>query len=106
VSGEEQALGMVEVRGLVPAIGAADTMAKSAPVVLVRPQLIGAGYVTVVARGEIAAVREAVAAGVVVARRLGQLVGSHVIGRPFPEVGIAFGFDEPRPTGHGPPARG
>jgi ethanolamine utilization protein EutM len=102
---DEDAMGLVEVMGLVPAIGAADAMAKAAPVEVGRRQAIGSGFVTVVVRGEVAAVREAVDVGAAVAGRLGALVGSRVIGRPYPELGRAFGLDPepPRPAGHGPP---
>jgi microcompartment protein CcmL/EutN len=86
------AIGMLEVIGLTAAIGAADAMAKAAPVHLVGPFLIGSGFVTVVARGEIAAVIEAVEAGVLAAGRLGQLKARHVIGRPAGEVDAVFGF--------------
>jgi ethanolamine utilization protein EutM len=87
------AIGMLEVVGLTAAIGAADAMAKAAPVRLDGPFMIGSGLVTVVARGEIAAVREAVEAGALVAGRLGHLAGRHVIGRPFGDVDTVFGFE-------------
>jgi ethanolamine utilization protein EutM len=86
------AIGMLEVVGLTAAIGAADAMAKAAHVRLDGPFLIGSGLVTVVARGEIAAVIEAVEAGAVAAGRLGHLTARHVIGRPFGEVDAIFGF--------------
>jgi microcompartment protein CcmL/EutN len=85
-------MGMLEVVGLTAAIGAADAMAKAAPVRISGPFVIGSGLVTVVARGEIAAVIEAVEAGAVVAGRLGQLTARHVIGRPFDEVDAIFRF--------------
>ena len=85
-------MGLLEVIGLTAAIGAADAMAKAAPVRLAGPFVIGNGLVTVVARGEIAAVMEAVDAGAVAAGRLGQLIARHVIGRPFGEVDAIFMF--------------
>jgi ethanolamine utilization protein EutM len=90
VSGEGSAVGLVEVRGLTPAIGAADVMAKSAPVTIGGPLLIGDGLVTVVCRGDIAAVSEAVAAGSEAAARLGTLVAGRTFGRLFAEVDGAF----------------
>ena len=85
-------MGLLEVIGLTAAIGAADAMAKAAPVRLAGPFVIGDGLVTVVARGEIAAVMEAVDAGAAAAGRLGQLIARHVIGRPFGEVEAIFMF--------------
>lgn len=87
------AIGMLEVVGLTAAIGAADAMVKAASVRLDGPFLIGSGLVTVVARGEIAAVIEAVEAGAQAAGRLGQLTGRNVIGRPFRDVEAIFGFE-------------
>ena len=86
------AIGMLEVLGLTAAIGAADAMAKAAPIRLDGPFLIGCGVVTVVARGEIAAVVEAIEAGAVAAGRLGQLIARHVIGRPADDLDAIFGF--------------
>lgn len=83
-------MGLLEVMGLTAAIGAADAMAKAAPIRLAGPFVIGDGLVTVVARGEIAAVNEAIDAGAVAAGRLGQLIASHVIGRPVGEVDAIF----------------
>ncbi len=85
-------MGMIEVLGLTAAIGAADAMAKAAPVRVDGPFLIGSGLVTVVVRGEIAAVIEAVEAGATAAGRLGHLTARHVIGRPSGEVDMVFGF--------------
>ena len=93
------AIGLLEVLGLTAAIGAADAMAKAAPVELVGPFVIGGGLVTVVACGDIAAVTEAVEAGAVTAERLGQTVARDIIGRPFAEVLGVFGFQrEVMPT--------
>ena len=80
------ALGMVETRGLVGAIEAADAMVKAANVVLVGRDYIGAGYVTVHVRGDVGAVKAATDAGAAAARRVGELVSVHVIPRPHTEV--------------------
>ena len=80
------ALGMVETRGLIGAIEAADAMVKAANVVLVAKEYIGAGFVTVLARGDVAAVKAATDAGAAAARRVGELVSVHVIPRPHEEV--------------------
>ena len=92
-------MGMLEVHGLTAAIAAADAMAKAAPVLIDGPHLIGSGLVTVVARGDIAAVVEAVEAGATVAGCLGHLTTRHVIGRPSGEIDAIFGFEhEVTPT--------
>ena len=80
------ALGMVETRGLIGAIEAADAMAKAANVVLVGKEYIGAGYVTVLVRGDVAAVKAATDAGAAAARRVGELISVHVIPRPHEDV--------------------
>lgn len=80
------ALGMVETRGLVGAIEASDAMTKAADVVLVGKEYIGAGYVTVMVRGDVGAVKAATDAGAAAARRVGELVSVHVIPRPHAEV--------------------
>ena len=81
-----EALGMVETKGLVGSIEAADAMVKSANVVLVGKEYIGAGYVTVFVRGDVGAVKAATDAGAAAARRVGELVSVHVIPRPHGEV--------------------
>ena len=81
-----EALGMVECRGLVAMIEAADAMVKAANVVLVGKEYIGAGYVTVLVRGDVGAVKAATDAGAAAARRVGELVSVHVIPRPHAEV--------------------
>ena len=81
-----QALGMVETRGLVGAIEAADAMVKAANVVLVGKEYIGAGYVTVLVRGDVGAVKAATDAGAAAARRVGELVSVHVIPRPHNDL--------------------
>ena len=81
-----EALGMVETRGLIGSIEAADAMVKAANVVLVGKEYIGAGYVTVMVRGDVGAVKAATDAGAAAARRVGELVSVHVIPRPHGEV--------------------
>ena len=82
----QQALGMVETRGLVAAIEAADAMLKSANVVLVGTEKIGSGLVSVMVRGDVGAVKAAVESGSEAASRLGELVATHVIPRPHADV--------------------
>jgi ethanolamine utilization protein EutM len=98
VSGGGSAVGLVEVRGLTGAIGAADVMAKAAPVRIGSPVLIGDGLVTIVCRGDIAAVAEAVAAGSDAAGRLGTLIGGRTFGRLYAEVDRAFRFEGREPS--------
>jgi ethanolamine utilization protein EutM len=81
-----EALGMVETKGLIGSIEAADAMVKAASVVLVGKEYIGAGFVTVMVRGDVAAVKAATDAGAAAARRVGELVSVHVIPRPHAEV--------------------
>ncbi|MET0552278.1 MAG: BMC domain-containing protein [Vicinamibacteria bacterium] len=80
------ALGMVETKGLVGAVEAADAMTKAANVVLIGQEYIGAGFVTVMVRGDVGAVKAATDAGAAAARRVGELVSVHVIPRPHGEV--------------------
>ncbi|MHB1099798.1 MAG: BMC domain-containing protein [Burkholderiales bacterium] len=81
------ALGMIETRGLVPAIEAADAMTKAAEVRLVGRQFVGGGYVTVLVRGETGAVNAAVRAGADACERVGDgLVAAHIIARVHSEV--------------------
>ncbi len=82
----EIALGLIETRGLVPAIEAADAMVKAANITLEGLEKIGGGLVTVTVRGEVGAVKAAVDAGAAAAKRVGQLVSIHVIPRPHEEV--------------------
>jgi microcompartment protein CcmL/EutN len=81
-----EALGMVETRGLIGSVEAADAMVKAANVTLVGKEYIGAGYVTVLVRGDVGAVKAATDAGAAAARRVGELVSVHVIPRPHAEV--------------------
>ena len=76
------ALGMIETRGLIAMIEAADAMVKAAKVTLVGWERIGSGYVSVSVRGDVASVRAATDAGAAAARRVGELVSVHVIPRP------------------------
>ena len=80
------ALGMVETKGLIGSVEAADAMVKAANVVLVGKEYIGQGYVTVFIRGDVGAVKAATDAGAAAARRVGELVSVHVIPRPHAEV--------------------
>jgi ethanolamine utilization protein EutM len=82
----QDALGMVETKGLVGAVEAADAMVKAANVVLLGQEYIGAGYVTVFVRGDVGAVKAATDAGAAAARRVGELVSVHVIPRPHSDV--------------------
>ncbi len=81
-----EALGLVETKGLIGSIEAADAMVKAANVVLIGKEYIGAGYVTVMVRGDVGAVKAATDAGAAAARRVGELVSVHVIPRPHTEV--------------------
>ena len=76
------ALGMIETRGLIGMIGAADAMLKAADVVLVSWQKVDAGLVTALVRGDVGSVKAATDAGAAAARRVGELTGVHVIPRP------------------------
>ena len=82
----QEALGMVETRGLTAAIEAADAMTKAAEVSLVGTEKIGSGLVTVMVRGDVGAVKAAVEAGTSAASKLGELVATHVIPRPHNDV--------------------
>ncbi|KNZ42293.1 ethanolamine utilization microcompartment protein EutM [Acetobacterium bakii] len=81
-----EALGMIETKGLVSAIEAADAMVKSANVSLVGYEKIGSGLVTVMVRGDVGAVKAAVDAGAAAADKVGQVVSVHVIPRPHGDV--------------------
>ncbi len=83
---EKQALGMVETKGLVGAIEAADAMVKAANVTLLGKERIGSGLVTVMVRGDVGAVKASVEAGAAAAKRVGELVSVHVIPRPHEDV--------------------
>jgi len=81
-----EALGMIETRGLVGAIEAADAMVKAAKVTLIGKEKIGGGYVTVFVRGDVGAVKAATDAGAMAAEKVGELISVHVIPRPHQEV--------------------
>jgi microcompartment protein CcmL/EutN len=80
------ALGMVETKGLVGAVEAADAMVKAANVILLGSEYVGGGYVTVMVRGDVGAVKAATDAGAAAAKRVGELVSVHVIPRPHTDV--------------------
>ncbi|MDE0904127.1 MAG: BMC domain-containing protein [Planctomycetota bacterium] len=80
------ALGLIETKGLVGAVEAADAMCKAARVTLLSKEMSGGGLVTVMVRGEVGAVKAAVEAGVVGARRVGEVVSTHVIPRPADDL--------------------
>jgi ethanolamine utilization protein EutM len=79
-------IGMVETRGYVGSVEASDAMVKAASVTLARQIQIGGGFVTVVVKGDVGSVKAAVEAGSEAAKRVGELVCSHVIPRPHPEL--------------------
>ncbi|MHB1394533.1 MAG: ethanolamine utilization microcompartment protein EutM [Clostridia bacterium] len=83
---EKEALGMIETRGLIGAIEAADAMVKAANVKLVGKEQIGSGLVTVMVRGDVGAVKAATEAGAAAAKAVGELVSVHVIPRPHSDV--------------------
>lgn len=81
-----EALGMVETKGLIGAIEAADAMVKAANVVLVGYEKIGSGLVTVMVRGDVGAIKAATDAGAAAAQKVGEVVSIHVIPRPHTDV--------------------
>ena len=81
-----QALGMIETKGLVASIEAADAMVKAANVTLIGKEHVGGGLVTVMVRGDVGAVKASVDAGAAAAERVGELVSIHVIPRPHDVV--------------------
>ena len=81
-----QALGMIETKGLVASVEAADAMVKAANVTLIGKEHVGGGLVTVMVRGDVGAVKAAVEAGGAAAKRVGELVSVHVIPRPHGDV--------------------
>ena len=82
----QEALGMVETRGLVAAIEAADSMLKAANVTLIGTEKIGSGLVSVMVRGDVGAVKAAVESGTAAASKLGEIIATHVIPRPHADV--------------------
>ncbi len=101
VSWTEQALGMVETRGLVGAIEAADAGVKAAPVQLLGTERTDPALITVLFAGDVAAVKAAVDAAAAAAERVGELVAVHVIPRPYP--GLELLSDSENGEGGGPP---
>ncbi|MGC8762327.1 MAG: BMC domain-containing protein [Acidobacteriota bacterium] len=99
-----EALGMIETRGFVAAVEAADAMVKAARVLLVGKEYVGSGYVTVLVRGDVGAVKAAVDAGAAAARRVGEIVSVHVIPMPYEQVESILPQPENAPTAA--PARG
>src|SRR5262245_12228701 len=81
-----EALGLIETKGLIGSVEAADAMVKAANVVVIGKEYIGQGYVTVMVRGDVGAVKAATDAGAAAARRVGELISVHVIPRPHAEV--------------------
>ena len=81
-----EALGIIETRGLVGAVEAADAMVKTANVILVGKEYLLNGYVAVLVRGDVGSVKAATEAGSAAARRVGELIATHVIPRPFDET--------------------
>lgn len=81
-----EALGLIETKGLVGSIEAADAMVKAASVKLVGKEKVGGGYVTVMVRGDVGAVKAATDAGAAAAERVGELVSVHVIPRPHADL--------------------
>jgi len=81
-----EAIGMIETKGLVGSIEAADAMVKAANVTLMGEERIGGGYVTVIVKGDVGAVKAAVDAGAAAAKRVGELISVHVIPRPHAEL--------------------
>ncbi|MCL1983507.1 MAG: BMC domain-containing protein [Clostridiales bacterium] len=82
----DDALGMVETKGLIGSIEAADAMVKAANVYLIGKEHVGGGLVTVMVRGDVGAVKAATEAGAAAAQRVGELISVHVIPRPHSEV--------------------
>ncbi len=95
-----EALGMIEARGFAAMVEAADAMVKAAKVELVSYEKTGGGYVTAIVRGDVAAVKAAVEAGVRNAEKVGEVVASHVIARPHTNIDLVL------PLGRGEQARG
>jgi ethanolamine utilization protein EutM len=87
---EMKALGMIETRGFAAMVEASDAMVKAAKVELIGFEKIGAGYVTTIVRGDVAAVRAAVDAGVRAAEKVGEIVSTHIIPRPHENVDSAL----------------
>jgi len=89
-----QAIGMIETRGYVPALAAADAMVKAANVEIVSKNEVGGGLVSIVVRGDVGAVKAATEAGSEIANSLGEVVAVHVIPRPHADIGKHFAVIE------------
>jgi microcompartment protein CcmL/EutN len=87
---EMKALGMIETKGFAAMVEASDAMVKAAKVELVGYERIGGGYVTAIVRGDVAAVKAAVDAGVMAAQKVGEIVSTHIIPRPHENVDSAL----------------
>jgi ethanolamine utilization protein EutM len=85
---KHDALGMIETKGLIGAIEAADAMVKAANVYLIGKEYVGGGLVTVMVRGDVGAIKAATDAGAAAAQRVGELISVHVIPRPHSEVEV------------------
>ncbi|HHT78727.1 MAG TPA: BMC domain-containing protein [Actinobacteria bacterium] len=83
-----EAIGLIETRGLVASIEAADAMVKAANVTLMGQERIGSAYITVIVKGDVGAVKAAVDAGAAAAKRVGELISVHIIPRPHQELGL------------------
>ena len=99
---DTNSLGMIETKGLIGAIEAADAMVKSANVTLVGKEQVGGGLVTVMVRGDVGAVKAATDAGAAAAEKVGELISVHVIARPHTEVDTIL----PKARTSGPAASG
>ncbi|WP_429163601.1 BMC domain-containing protein [Desulfitispora alkaliphila] len=88
------ALGMVETKGLIGSVEAADAMVKAANVQLIGKVIVGGGLVTVMVRGDVGAVKAATDAGAAAAQRVGELISVHVIPRPHSEVEVILPKEE------------
>jgi microcompartment protein CcmL/EutN len=87
---EMKALGMIETRGFAAMVEASDAMVKAAKVELIGFEKIGGGYVTAIVRGDVAAVKAAVDAGVEAAQKVGEIISTHIIPRPHANVDSAL----------------
>ena len=95
---DTNSLGMIETKGLIGAIEAADAMVKSANVQLVGKEQVGGGLVTVMVRGDVGAVKAATDAGAEAAEKVGELISAHVIARPHTEVDVILPKGRPNHT--------
>ena len=95
---DTNSLGMIETKGLIGAIEAADAMGKAANVQLVGKEQVGGGLVTVMVRGDVGAVKAATDAGAAAAEKVGELISVHVIARPHTEVDAILPKSGNRPT--------